>query len=165
VRVECTAMSTRASGGAAAGTLITAAIIGLGGGAIAGSAGGGDPGAGPGGTSPPASSSPSESAAPASGITLSSTQTSVAPGDRIEFTGRLEPAAAGITFTVERKIDDGAFETFPGGDKPPITVETGEDGSFSTYVQSSREGQTQWRVVGQVGEDFLESEPVAVTIG
>lgn len=160
--VECTAMSTRASRGAAAGTLISAAIIGIGGGAIAGNAGDG-PGAAP-PSSPPASS-PTESAAPASGITLSSTQTSVAPGDRIEFTGRLEPAAAGITFTVERKIDDGDFETFPGGDKPPITVETGEDGSFSTYVQSSREGQTQWRVVGQVGEDFLESVPVAVTIG
>ncbi len=42
---------------------------------------------------------------------------------------------------------------------------TDDDGTFSTYVITGRTGENQFRVVGEVDDVRLESEPVTVTIG
>lgn len=160
-------MSTHASPGAAVGTIVLAAIVGFAGGAIAGNTAGdgGRQAATPPATAPAdTTASPSGTESPAGKISFASEQTSVGPGEQIDFTGALNPAVGGIELRVERKIGDGDFETFPDGDDP-VTVTTGDDGSFSTFVLSNREGATVWRVVGTVEGVFLSSDEVAVTIG
>ncbi|MGH8773736.1 MAG: hypothetical protein ACRDWI_00685 [Jiangellaceae bacterium] len=160
-------MSTHATPGAAVGALVLAAVVGFAGGAIAGAAAGGDPEAAPTTQNPPLgapSGSPSESPSPQNEISLTSAQTAVASGERIDLAGTLQPPVAGVTLTVERSVDGGDFETFPGGDRAPITAETAADGTFSTYVQSGREGEHVWRVVATIEGDFLISEEVMVTI-
>lgn len=79
------------------------------------------------------------------------------------MTGQLEPAVGGIEFTVERSLDGSEWSIFPDA-ADPVTVTTRDDGSFSTYVVTSRAGQNQFRVVGQVDGERLESAPVTVTI-
>lgn len=165
MQVECTAMSTRASRGAAAAILVAAAVVGFGGGAVAGSAlGSEDPAQGSGSSaSPSASQSPSDTPASAA-ITLSAAKTAFAANEKIDLTGLLEPAAGGVELKVERSLNGSDWDSFPDPDGQ-ITATTKDDGTFSTYVQTSREGENQFRVVGQVGEDFIESEPVVVTVG
>jgi hypothetical protein len=161
-RVEWAAMSTNASPGTATAVLVAALVLGFGGGAIAGRLG-----ALPAGSA----ASPSESAAslspspttPASSVSLSAEQTTVSPNDQIDMTGQLEPAVEGVELVVERSLDGGEWGPFPDADDP-VTVTTRDDGSFSTYVITGRTGQNQFRVVGEVDNERLESEPVTVTI-
>jgi hypothetical protein len=160
-------MSTRASRGAAAATLIAAAVVGFGGGALTGTAAGGeDPSTDNGaGTSPPSSTqSPSDTPDPAGAISLSAAKATFAANDKIDLTGALDPAAGGVELKVERSLNGSDWDSFPDAGNQ-VTVTTRDDGTFSTYVQTGREGENQFRVVGQVGENFLESEPVVVTIG
>jgi hypothetical protein len=136
-------------------------VLGFGGGAIAGSLGSGTE-ASAGLPSAPASSA-SPTPTPENSVSLSAEQTSVSANQQIDMTGRLEPAEAGVEFTVERSLDGGDWSAFPDA-SDPVTVTTRDDGSFSTYVVTGRAGQNQFRVVGQVGGERLESEPVTVTI-
>jgi hypothetical protein len=156
-------MSTRASRGAAAATLIAAAVVGFGGGALTGTAAGGeDPSSD---TSPPSSTqSPSDTPDPAGAISLSAAKATFAANEKIDLTGALDPAAGGVELKVERSLNGSDWDSFPDAGNQ-VTVTTKDDGTFSTYVQTGREGENQFRVVGQVGENFLESEPVVVTIG
>jgi hypothetical protein len=154
-------MSTRASPGTASAVLVAALVLGFGGGAFAGNLGiGSEASAG----SPPAAATASPTpSTPASSVSLSAPQTSVGANEKIDMTGQLEPAEADVEFTVERSLDGGDWSVFPDADDP-VTVTTREDGSFSTYVITGRVGQNQFRVVGQVGDERLESKPVTITI-
>jgi hypothetical protein len=154
-------MSTRASPGTASAVLVAALVLGFGGGAFAGNLGSGsEASAG----SPPATATASPTpSTPASSVSLSAPQTSVGANEKIDMTGQLAPAEADVEFTVERSLDGGDWSVFPDADDP-VTVTTRDDGSFSTYVITGRVGQNQFRVVGQVGDERLESEPVTITI-
>jgi hypothetical protein len=154
-------MSSHASPRSVVAILLTAAAVGFGGGAYAGNAGD-DAGNAPATTATP-SGSPSASATPTSTITLTAAQSAVAASERIDMTGRLQPPVAGVELTVERSLNGSGWDTFPDADDP-VTVTTDDNGEFSTYVQTGRSGENQFRVVGQVGDAFLESEPVVVTI-
>jgi hypothetical protein len=160
--VECTAMSSHASPRSVVAILLTAAAVGFGGGAYAGNAG--DDAGNPATTTTATPSGfPSASATPTSTITLTAAQSAVAASERIDMTGRLQPPVAGVELTVERSLNGSDWDTFPDADDP-VTVTTDDNGEFSTYVQTGRSGENQFRVVGQVGDAFLESEPVVVTI-
>lgn len=154
-------MSSYASPRSVVATLVAAAAVGFGGGAFAGNSisGAGTPTTVV--TTP--ASTPTKSATPASTITLTADQSSVAASERIDMSGRLQPPVAGVELTVERSLNGGEWDTFPDSDDP-VTVTTDDNGGFRTYVQTSRSGENQFRVVGQVGDEFLESEPVVVTI-
>jgi hypothetical protein len=154
-------MSSHASPRSVVAILLTAAAVGLGGGAYAGNARD-DAGNTP-TTATTATPSPSASATPTSTITLTAAQSAVGASERIDMTGRLEPPVAGVELTVERSLNGSDWDTFPDADDP-VTVTTDDNGEFSTYVQTGRSGENQFRVVGQVGDAFLESEPVVVTI-
>jgi hypothetical protein len=167
MQVECTAMSTRASRGAAAAILVAAAVVGFSGGVIAGNAvGSEDPNAAGGSessASPAASQSPSDTE-PAAAITLSAAKTAFATNEKIDLTGVLEPAAEGVELKVERSLNGSDWDSFPDPEDQ-VTAKTKNDGTFSTFVQTGREGENQFRVVGLVGEVSIESEPVVVTVG
>jgi hypothetical protein len=157
---------SRASRGAAATTLLVAAVVGFGGGAIAGNAGLGEAAAGTDqntNTPPSAAASPSDTASE-DAVTLSAAKTAFTANERIDLTGALEPPAPGIEFKVERSLNGSDWDSFPDADDP-VTVTTKDDGTFSTFVQTGRSGENQFRVVGQVGDEFLESDPVVVTVG
>jgi hypothetical protein len=155
-------MSTRASPGAATAVLIAALVLGFGGGAVVGTlAGQTDATASP--SVAPTNATPTETAA-ASSVRLTAEQTSVSPNEQIDMAGQLEPPAAGVELIVERSLDGGEWGPFPDADDP-VTVTTQDDGTFSTWVVTGRTGENQFRVVGQVGDELLESDPVTVTIG
>ncbi|HEY9410403.1 MAG TPA: hypothetical protein VIP77_12545 [Jiangellaceae bacterium] len=159
---------SRASGGAFAACLITAAIVGFAGGAFLGTqAGAGesdnassnDPTSTvsePDGTTPsaPAEETPST----ASGLTLEAAQKQVAASERIDLTGTLEPAAEGVELQVQRSIDGGDWQDFP------VTATTNADGSFSTWITTGQAGENSFRVV-RADDDAVASEPVTVTVG
>lgn len=153
-------MSTHASPGTATAVLIAALILGLGGGAVIGNVSG--PAGAQAVTPSPSPTSPAETT-PASSVTLSAEQSNVSPDERIDMTGQLEPAAGGVELIVQRSLDGGTWGAFPDADDP-VTVTTDDDGSFSTWVVTGRSGENRFRVVGQVGDETLESEPVTVTI-
>ena len=156
-------MSTHASPGTATAVLVAALVLGFGGGAVAGSLGG-DNDTPAGSPSPTATSVSPTPTAPANSIILSAEQTSISPSEKFDMTGQLEPAVGGVELIVERSLDGGEWGPFPDGDDP-VTVTTADNGTFSTYVVTGRTGENQFRVVGEVGEERLESEPVTVTIG
>jgi hypothetical protein len=161
-RVEWAAMSTHASPGTATAVLVAALVLGFGGGAVAGNltdptnAEAASPSAGP------SSTGPTETT-PASSISLSAEQNNVSPNERINMNGQLEPAAGGVELIVQRSLDGGKWGVFPDADDP-VTVTTADDGSFSTWVVTGRTGENRFRVVGDVGDETLESEQVTVTI-
>jgi hypothetical protein len=159
-------MSTRASRGAAAAILVAAAVVGFSGGVIAGNAvGSEDPNAAGGSessASPAASQSPTDTEPAA--ITLSAAKTAFATNEKIDLTGVLEPAAEGVELKVERSLNGSDWDSFPDPEDQ-VTAKTKNDGTFSTFVQTGREGENQFRVVGLVGEVSIESEPVVVTVG
>ena len=155
-------MSTHVSPGTATAVLVTALVLGFGGGAFVGTLGGRtDAAASP--TTASSSAAPTETTPPSS-ISLSAEQTSVSPSEQIDMTGRLEPPVDGVELIIERSLDGGEWGVFPDADDP-VTVTTDEDGTFSTYVITGRTGENRFRVVGQVDDELLESEPVTVTIG
>lgn len=161
-------MSSRASGGALAASLITAAIVGFSGGAYFGTQADDDPPpddtsevADPtdGGTdaTTPSEDEPDDEAAE-SGLTLTADQTAVAPNEQIDLSGSISPAEGGVEVQVQRSIDDGEWEDFPAN------WTTNDDGTFSGYIYSQREGVNSIRVV-RGDDDSVVSEPVQVTIG
>lgn len=158
--VEWATMSSRASPGTTTAVVIAAAVFGFGGGAVAGNL---DDTSADGPPAAPTTASSPAPTTPASSVSLTAEQTSVSANDRINMAGTLDPAVGGVELIVERSLDGGKWSAFPDATNP-VTVTTGDDGSFSTYVVTGRTGQNQFRVVGQVGEQRLESQPVTVTI-
>ncbi|WP_199521570.1 hypothetical protein [Jiangella anatolica] len=166
-------MSSRASGGALAACLITAAIVGFAGGGYFGSqADGGTPSASettPGGTTPGGGDTPAggeqppatETETPAGdgALTLASEQTEISSGGRIDFTGSIDPPEEGIQLRLERSVDGGDWETFPLTTQPV----TNADGGFSTYVTTSQSGVNAFRLVRE-DDDSVVSNEVQVTV-
>ncbi|MBD0292759.1 MAG: hypothetical protein ICV70_04185 [Jiangellaceae bacterium] len=154
-------MSSRASSGTAATVLLASLALGFGGGATAGMFAGDNSGTAEQQSTASPSASPSDTG-PA--LTLKAATTAVGPNEQIDMTGALEPPQSGVTFTVQRSLDGGDWAAFPD-ESDPVTVTTDDDGRFSTYVKTGREGQNGFRVVGTVDGADVASEPVTVTVG
>jgi len=108
----------------------------------------------PGETTAPPSATPSETV-PATPITLSSAQTSVAAMEQIQLTGTY-PAGEGKVVQVQR-FEDGQWVDFSTVD----AVVSG--GTFSTYVLTARTGKNKFRVRDTDSEDV--SNEVEVQVG
>lgn len=106
---------------------------------------------------------PEEVEEPETGITLSTDSTSVAGSQRIGLTGQIQPPVEGIDLRVERRIGDGDWEVFPDSNNP-VTTRTRAGGDFSTWVQTGRQGENEWRLVGTVDGETVESNTVTVTV-
>src|SRR5690625_505520 len=185
-------MASRATGGTFAAFLISGAILGFAGGAILGTQADvsegdnatpnssatspADPGGGAGadgGGDPPASEpaddagaesddptdEPTEESDSNTALSLSTQQDSVGASDRIDIAGTINPAKEGVSVQLQRSVDGSEFEDFPVD-----PWETDADGEFGGYVQSSRSGENEFRVV-LIDNPDVTSEPVAVTIG
>ncbi len=94
------------------------------------------------------------SEAPADGISLTAAQQSVSPMQQIDLTGTYE-GGEGAILQVQRK-ENGAWSDFP------VTMSV-SGGSFATYVQTSRTGPNEFRVV-DTDSDVISNE-VTVTVG
>ncbi|PSK97237.1 hypothetical protein CLV30_12336 [Haloactinopolyspora alba] len=167
-------MSSRASGGALAASLITAAIIGFAGGAYIGTeseqtASGNEPttesstdGSGTDASTQPEGDGgePTENeSSPETGLTLAADPQSVTTSERIDLTGSIEPAKEGVVLRLQRSVDGGEWKTFSLS--TPIT--TNSDGTFSTWVQTGQSGENSFRVVRK-DDSSVVSDPVAVTV-
>jgi hypothetical protein len=87
-------------------------------------------------------------------ISLSASQTSVAPMEQIDLTG-IYPGGEGAILQVER-FTGGKWTDFP------VTVSVSDE-TFSTYVQTSQAGPNRFRVVDT--DTDLVSNEVKVTVG
>ena len=87
-------------------------------------------------------------------ISLSASQTSVAPMEQIDLTG-VYPGGEGAILQVQR-FTSGSWQSFP------VTVSVSDE-TFATYVQTSQSGLNRFRVVDT--DSGLESNEVKVTIG
>jgi hypothetical protein len=94
------------------------------------------------------------SEAPATGISLSAAQQSVSPMQQIDLTGTYQ-AGEGAILQVQRK-ENGAWSDFP------VTMSV-SGGTFATYVQTSRTGPNEFRVV-DTDSDVVSNE-VTITVG
>ncbi|WP_157553217.1 hypothetical protein [Jiangella gansuensis] len=162
-------MSRRASGGALAASLITAAIVGFAGGAYVGSQNGADePGSAstPPGSTTPVGETPDAPATDGSedptstGITLAAEPTSVAPSQDINLSVSTEPAEAGIELQIQRSVDGGEWENFPN----VSLIVTDASGAGTSRLNSQRTGTNSFRVV-RVDDGSVMSNEVQVTIG
>ena len=93
-------------------------------------------------------------AEPAAGISLSAAQQSVSPMQQIDLTGTYD-GGDGSILQVQR-MENGSWSDFP------VTMSV-SGGTFSTYVQTSRTGPNQFRVVDT--DTGVESNEVTVTVG
>jgi hypothetical protein len=94
------------------------------------------------------------SEAPAEGISLSAAQQSVSPMQQIDLTGTYQ-AGEGAILQVQR-MENGAWSDFP------VTMSV-SGGTFATYVQTSRTGPNEFRVV-DTDSDVVSNE-VTITVG
>ncbi len=165
-------MSSRASGGALAAILITAAIVGFAGGAYVGNQSGTtasgsestsgqseSPGQDGSTNGEPDSEETDEEGTDEAGLSLSAGSESVSSSERIDLSGTVEPAEEGIALTLERSVDGGEWKTFTLN--TPLT--TNSDGSFSTWVQTGQTGENSFRVVREDDSEVV-SDPVAVNV-
>lgn len=165
--------SSRVSPSSAAAVLIMAGILGFIGGAIVGAAGGDPEGAAaatntatqtPGEGDASGEESPEASPGNDEGdhtVSLVADPTTVGINERIDLAGNLEPPVEGVTLRVERRLEGEDWTPF--GNEPVVT-ETRDDGSFSTWVQTGREGTNEFRLVGEVDGERIESQTVTVTV-
>jgi hypothetical protein len=94
------------------------------------------------------------SEAPAEGISLSAAQQSVSPMQQIDLTGTYQ-AGEGAILQVQR-MENGAWSDFP------VTMSV-SGGTFATYVQTSRTGPNEFRVVDT--DSDVVSNKVTITVG
>ena len=94
------------------------------------------------------------SEAPAQAISLTAVQQSVSPMQQIDLTGTYQ-SGEGAILQVQR-LENGAWSDFP------VTVPV-SGGTFGTYVQTSRPGPNQFRVVDT--DTQAVSNEVTVTVG
>jgi hypothetical protein len=105
-------------------------------------------------TEPGPGAETSSAEAPAEGISLTATQQSVSPMQQIDLTGTYQ-AGEGAILQVQR-MENGAWSDFP------VTMSV-SGGTFATYVQTSRTGPNQFRVV-DTDSDVVSNE-VTITVG
>ncbi|MDQ3628111.1 MAG: hypothetical protein M3419_04765 [Actinomycetota bacterium] len=65
----------------------------------------------------------------------------VATFDEIDLTGRMPAVGAGVTLQVQRRFGDTAWSDFP------VNPVTGDNGAFSTVVQTGVVGRNEFRLV------------------
>jgi hypothetical protein len=94
------------------------------------------------------------SEAPAEGISLSAAQQSVSPMQQIDLTGTYQ-GGEGAILQVQR-MENGAWSDFP------VTMSV-SGGTFATYVQTSRTGPNEFRVVDT--DSDVVSNKVTITVG
>jgi hypothetical protein len=157
------------SGGPSRGStvliLLTAALVGFLGGALAAVTTGTDqdlalPGSSPAVTSPVAptpSPTTGSTAAPAT-LTLAADRGRAKTDELIRLEGRLEPASGGVRLQVQQSVDGADFVDFP------VTAQTRSDGSYGVWVRTGRVGSNQFRMVTQVQGRSVVSPPVLVQI-
>jgi hypothetical protein len=87
-------------------------------------------------------------------ISLSASQTSVAPMEQIDLTG-VYPGGEGAILQVQR-FTSGSWQAFP------VTVSVSDE-TFATYVQTSQSGHNRFRVTDT--DSGLVSNEVKVNIG
>jgi 1-aminocyclopropane-1-carboxylate deaminase/D-cysteine desulfhydrase-like pyridoxal-dependent ACC family enzyme len=102
----------------------------------------------------PSPGTETSSEAPATAISLSAAQQSVSPMQQIDLTGTYQ-AGEGAILQVQR-MENGAWSDFP------VTMSV-SGGTFATYVQTSRTGPNEFRVV-DTDSDVVSNE-VTVTVG
>jgi hypothetical protein len=106
-------------------------------------------------TQEPTQGEPTKSPKPAKKeISLSASQTSVAPMEQIDLTG-VYPGGEGAILQVQR-FTGGSWQAFP------VTVSVSDE-TFATYVQTSQSGVNRFRVADT--DSGLVSNDVRVTIG
>ena len=92
---------------------------------------------------PPETTEPTEpsssSTPPQQAPQLRATPTAVSSMEQIDLDGRFPGLPAGTALQIERK-EGGTWTLFP------VSLSTGEGGSFSTYVQTGQLGPNQFRV-------------------
>ena len=93
-------------------------------------------------------------AEPEAGISLSAAQQSVSPMQQIDLSGTYD-GGDGSILQVQR-MENGSWSDFP------VTMSV-SGGTFSTYVQTSRTGPNQFRVVDT--DNGVASNEVTVTVG
>jgi cell division protein FtsN len=96
----------------------------------------------------------SSSEAPAEAISLTAVQQSVSPMQQIDLTGTYQ-AGEGAILQVQR-LEGGRWSDFP------VTMSV-SGGTFATYVQTSKTGPNQFRVIDTDTE--VTSNEVTVTVG
>ncbi|HEX6197929.1 MAG TPA: protein kinase family protein [Jiangellaceae bacterium] len=87
----------------------------------------------------------------------------VGSGAQIDLDGSIEPAVEGVSLRVERRLDGGDWQPFPD-ESGQIVATTDQNGAFSTYVITSRQGTNDWRLVGEIDGEPIESNIVTVVI-
>lgn len=162
-------MSSRASGGALAASLIMAAIVGFAGGAYFGTQADGNTGgpnqdnsetAAPGteaptdGTGGDAGDEQGEPEPEGAGLTLSANPATVATNERIDLTGSIESAEGDVVLRLERSVDGGEWTVF----ELNSALTTNADGAFSTWVQTGQSGENSFRVVRGDDENVVSNE-------
>ena len=105
-------------------------------------------------TSQEPSDKPTKKKPPKKQISLSASETSVAPMQQIDLTG-VYPGGEGAILQVQR-FTDSSWQDFP------VTVSVSNE-TFSTYVQTSQGGVNRFRVVDT--DTGLKSKEVRVTVG
>jgi hypothetical protein len=137
--------------------LVVAAAAGLGLAGLLHAAGSGAP-TGQAARSPGASSTPTSRASttPTPGtVTLQADRTTASPGERVNLTGKVDGAGAGVTLSVQRRQG----QTWADFDAHAVTRSGGD---FSTYVELGRPGDNVLRVATGDGK---YSDPITIAIG
>jgi hypothetical protein len=96
-------------------------------------------------------------------VSLSADPTSVAGSQRITLSGAIEPAMEDVVLRVERRLEGGEWSGFPDANNP-VTTTTRSSGEFSTWVQTGRTGENEWRLVTEIDGEEVVSSTVTVTV-
>lgn len=96
-------------------------------------------------------------------VSLTADPTSVAASQRITLTGSIEPALEGVVLRVERRLEGEDWTGFPDANNP-VTAQTRGGGEFSTWVQTGRTGENEWRMVTEIDGEEVVSDAVTVTV-
>lgn len=88
--------------------------------------------------------------------TLEASPANAAAGSRITLTGAVPEASPGAQLQVQRQEAGGEWQDFP------VTVTLNDDGSFSTWIQTSRQGTQEFRL--QVIGSDIATPTVQITV-
>jgi hypothetical protein len=118
-----------------------------------------------GGTTPPdeTEETPTEEEPDEITVSLTADPTSVAGSQRITLTGAIEPALEDVVLRVERRLEGEDWSGFPDANNP-VTATTRSGGEFSTWVQTGRTGENEWRLVTEIDGEEVVSDTVTVTV-
>ncbi|MFY0407239.1 hypothetical protein [Solicola sp. PLA-1-18] len=102
----------------------------------------------------PTAAPTTEAPAPRPQPRIEASPTDASPGERVTLSGAFPDLDGGTALQVQRQ-EGGKWTDFP------VNARTKDDGTFSTYILTSRAGEQQFRV--SAGE--TATPPVTITIG